>query len=57
MASFTEVSTRKATRKDLDGDQDKVQKNSTWKCLTFMFENQNLEKRSMFQCEHEMCYS
>lgn len=56
MASFTEVSTRKATRKDLDGDQDKVQKNSTWKCLTFMFENQNLEKRSVFQCEHEMCY-
>ncbi|KFP11170.1 DNA-directed RNA polymerase I subunit RPA1, partial [Egretta garzetta] len=25
MASFTEVSTRKATRKDLDGDQDKAQ--------------------------------
>lgn len=29
MASFTEVSTRKATRKDLDGDGDKVQKNIT----------------------------
>lgn len=27
MASFTEVSTRKATRKDLDGDQDKTQSN------------------------------
>ncbi|NWH47976.1 RPA1 polymerase, partial [Fregata magnificens] len=27
MASFTEVSTRKATRKDLDGDQDKTQNN------------------------------
>ncbi|NXC74322.1 RPA1 polymerase, partial [Anhinga anhinga] len=27
MASFTEVSTRKATQKDLDGDQDKTQNN------------------------------
>lgn len=25
MASFTEVSARKATRKDLEGDEDKVQ--------------------------------
>lgn len=29
MSSFTEVSTRKATRKDLEGVGDKVQKNTT----------------------------
>lgn len=29
MASFNEVTTRKTTRKDLDDDQNKVQKNIT----------------------------
>lgn len=37
MASFTEVSTRKATRKDLDGDGDKVQKSITWNVPHFPY--------------------
>jgi len=57
MSSFTEVSTRKATRKDLEGVGDKVQKNTTWAqyfTALYVFENQSLEKRSLF-CEEPKC--
>lgn len=55
MASFHEVSTRKTTRKDLDDDQDKVQKNITWKTLPFTaVENQNWKGVACFSV-HKMC--
>lgn len=56
MASFNEVSTRKTTRKDLDDDQDKVQKKSleNSSLLFHVVEDQNWESVACFSA-HQMC--